>query len=349
MKPSRRFAPDHLDALRGRLSLLDIVGQRVPLKKSGRQSVGLCPFHDERTPSFTVRDETFHCFGCGAHGDVFAWIMRTQNVSFVEAVKRAASNAGYSDDPAEVERDAQRAEERRRLAERERAKETAEALALWRQALPAEGSPVENYLRRRGIEIPVPGTIRFYPDLPYWAAPTEKDQRPLFLGRYRAMIAAVCDPDRRIVAVHRTYLDDRGNDKAAILHPASGAPLEARKIKGPAAGGAIRLSALQETIDAGEGIETCLSILQADPKLCVWSCLSTSGLKSLRLPAEVKRVVIWPDRDRINPATGKRPGEAAAREAAASFAATGREVLIADVANLPDQTDMNDVLRGAAE
>lgn len=78
--------------------LVDIVSRYVHLKRSGSNFVGLCPFHNEKTPSFTVSEskQLFHCFGCGAGGDVITFIMRIENLSFVEAVKYLAEMQGIA-------------------------------------------------------------------------------------------------------------------------------------------------------------------------------------------------------------------------------------------------------------
>lgn len=91
-----KFSPRFLDQLRSRLTLSEIVGQRVKLSKKGREFQGLCPFHTEKTPSFTVNDdkEFYHCFGCGAHGDAVRFLVDTQNFSFPEAVKELCEKAG---------------------------------------------------------------------------------------------------------------------------------------------------------------------------------------------------------------------------------------------------------------
>ena len=90
------FTPAFLDELRARFTLSDVVGRRVRLIKRGREHTGLCPFHNEKTPSFTVSDDKgfFHCFGCGAHGDVIGFVMKTENLAFPEAVERLAEDAG---------------------------------------------------------------------------------------------------------------------------------------------------------------------------------------------------------------------------------------------------------------
>jgi DNA primase len=90
------FPPSFLDELRGRVSLAALVSRRVKLIRKGREHHGLCPFHNEKTPSFTVNEDKgfFHCFGCGAHGDAIGFEMRVGHLSFPEAVERLAAEAG---------------------------------------------------------------------------------------------------------------------------------------------------------------------------------------------------------------------------------------------------------------
>lgn len=91
--------PDEtLEAIRDRMSIVEVVSGYVSLKKAGRNFIGLCPFHSEKTPSFTVSDERglFHCFGCGAGGTVFTFVMRIENCEFPEAVAVLARKAGVA-------------------------------------------------------------------------------------------------------------------------------------------------------------------------------------------------------------------------------------------------------------
>src|ERR1700742_1150363 len=90
------FPVRFLDEIRARIALAQVIGQSVKLTRKGREYSGLCPFHNEKSPSFTVNEDKgfFHCFGCGAHGDVIGFIMRTENLSFPEAVERLANEAG---------------------------------------------------------------------------------------------------------------------------------------------------------------------------------------------------------------------------------------------------------------
>lgn len=88
--------PRFLDDLRNRLTLSDEVGKTVKLTRAGREYKGCCPFHKEKTPSFYVNNEKqfYHCFGCGAHGDVIGFTMQAKNLSFIEALETLAPQAG---------------------------------------------------------------------------------------------------------------------------------------------------------------------------------------------------------------------------------------------------------------
>jgi DNA primase len=90
------FPDSFLEEIRNRVPLSGVVGRSVRLIKRGREFTGLCPFHNEKSPSFTVNDDKgfFHCFGCGAHGDVIGFVMRNGGLAFPEAVEQLASEAG---------------------------------------------------------------------------------------------------------------------------------------------------------------------------------------------------------------------------------------------------------------
>ncbi|MGY4284805.1 DNA primase [Bradyrhizobium sp. LM2.7] len=109
-----RFTPQFLDELRARLSVSEVVGKRVKLKKAGREWKGLSPFQQEKTPSFYVNDQKgfYHDFSSGKHGDIIAFVMETDGLPFAEAVERLASMAGLPL-PA-VTPDAARHEQRRK-------------------------------------------------------------------------------------------------------------------------------------------------------------------------------------------------------------------------------------------
>ena len=142
------FPPQFLDEIRNRLACSAVIGRRVRLVKKGREFSGLCPFHNEKTPSFTVNDDKgfFHCFGCGAHGDVIGFAMRADGLAFPEAVERLAQEAGL-EVPRPTPQDAAREERRRSLAE------ATEAACVWyaQQLRMAAGRPGLEYFRRRGL------------------------------------------------------------------------------------------------------------------------------------------------------------------------------------------------------
>ena len=92
------YSPQLLDEIRSRADILEIVGQVVKLKRAGENWKGLCPFHTEKTPSFTVNPKRniYHCFGCGAGGDAFSFLMRQERLAFPEAVRALADRAGVA-------------------------------------------------------------------------------------------------------------------------------------------------------------------------------------------------------------------------------------------------------------
>ncbi len=87
------FPPAFLDEIRARVALAEVIGRRVNLRKQGREHQGLCPFHNEKTPSFTVSEDKgfYHCFGCGAHGDLIGFVMNSEGLAFPEAVEKLAA------------------------------------------------------------------------------------------------------------------------------------------------------------------------------------------------------------------------------------------------------------------
>ncbi|WP_150956829.1 DNA primase [Microbacterium testaceum] len=94
-----RIRQSDVDEVKARVNIADVVGERVALKSAGVGSMkGLCPFHDERSPSFHVRPQVgyYHCFGCGESGDVYSFLRAMDHVSFTEAVERMAARVGYT-------------------------------------------------------------------------------------------------------------------------------------------------------------------------------------------------------------------------------------------------------------
>ena len=135
-----------LEELRLRTPLVTLVGRRVKLERAGKNRKACCPFHAEKTPSFTIYENGYHCFGCGAHGDAIGFVMQTEGVEFIEAVSRLASQAGL-----EVPKPTpQAAEAERRRHDLTGVLDLAAASFQRRLRLP-EGRRTLEYLRGRGL------------------------------------------------------------------------------------------------------------------------------------------------------------------------------------------------------
>jgi DNA primase len=144
-----RFPPQFLDELRARLPVSEVVGRRVKLRKTGREWVGLSPFNQEKTPSFTVNDQKgfFHDFSSGKHGDIFGFVMETEGLAFPEAVERLAGLAGVP--MPKVSREAEAHEERRKTLH-----DVLELAARFFETTLASraGAKARGYLADRGIQ-----------------------------------------------------------------------------------------------------------------------------------------------------------------------------------------------------
>lgn len=136
-------------AIKASAGIADVIGQVVPLKRKSGTLEGLCPFHNERSPSFKVYDDHYHCFGCGAHGDVIDFVMAIENVSHDEAIERVVGKDFKLDVKARAEITAKRAA--RDVAEREaRERVMADCKRRWEAALPVPAN--HPYLARKGVE-----------------------------------------------------------------------------------------------------------------------------------------------------------------------------------------------------
>ena len=184
---------ENLADLKTRVRLSEFVASRVKLTPGNGDRFGLCPFHAERSPSFTVNDAKgfFHCFGCGAHGDILDWW------EMAEGWPSPMRENGFAAKPAR-----NRSRRRVRFARPDREPETAEkqaaALAIWRASTPIGGTLAETYLRgARRIGLDLPACLRFHPGLRF--DPRRSDELP-------AMVAAVTDLVGAVVAIQRTFL-----------------------------------------------------------------------------------------------------------------------------------------------
>lgn len=275
-------------------------------RKAGRGWTARCPAHDDRTPSLSICDADHNKVLVRCHAGC-------EQERVIEALRGRGlwGDSGPRSSPRTT---------RRKPVEREPdgegAKRTKQALAIWRAAIPVAGTLVETYLASRSLIPPRSGAVRFHPSLKhpsgsYW---------PSMVG----LVTNGCTGEP--VGIHRTFLAPDGNGKAR---------LESQKMMlGPCRSGAVRLADAGELLMVGEGIETCLAAMQAS-RLPAWAALSTSGLRALDLPKDVRDVIVLAD--------GDEAGETAARDCALRWKRQGRRVRIA---RPPQGMDFNDMLLG---
>ena len=283
--------------------LSSIISATVKLRRTGREMVACCPFHPEKSPSFTVNDDKgfYHCFGCGAHGDAADFIAAIEGVGLREALARI----GARDLP------------RVRSRPVERKSETVDAAkAIWRGALPIEGTPAAAYLVGRGIMMNLPPSLRYarlrYPD-----------------GQFLpALVAALISPARTLAGVQRIFVTPDGQ-KARVPNP--------KLSLGHISGNAIRLGPPVAELIVCEGLEDALS-LQQELGRVVWAAAGASMLSSMQFSREVRSVIIARDNDDA--------GHREAKKAASAFAERGLRVRLMVPAH--PHKDWNEQLMAAA-
>lgn len=278
-----------LEAIKRSYALPEVVGAVVKLQRAGQEWKACCPLHQDRSPSFTIFDDgkRFQCFGCGASGDVLDFIQRLHGVGLRDAADMLTG--GYAP-TIEVEP----------LPAKDRGDRLDEARAIWRNAEPPQGTPVETYLRWRGLDLAIPPTIRF---------------AQLRYGRkgrdYPCLVAAVAGADNRLSGIQRTYLADDGRGKAAVAKP--------KLSLGRVSGGAIRLAPAAANLIVCEGLEDGLT-LQQELGAAVWVAAGASMLPAMRLPELVRSIAIGGDADEA--------GREAADKAAKAFTRRGIETRV---------------------
>src|ERR1035437_3223585 len=145
-----RFGDDKIEEVRSRADIVEIVGAHVRLRRARRHFVGLCPFHNEKPPSFSVNAERgfFHCFGCGAGGSVFNFIMRVEGLTFPEAVRSLARKYGVT--LPEHDQSGPAAGEREAMLKASEVAAEFFAHVLWNTT---DGALARGYLKSRGISV----------------------------------------------------------------------------------------------------------------------------------------------------------------------------------------------------
>ena len=144
---STRIPQAFIDELTARADIVEVIGTRVQLKKAGKIYKGLCPFHEEKTPSFTVEPSKgfYHCFGCGAHDTAIGFLMNYDNLGFVEAVEELADKLGLEMPASEVSPGPDQDDKYNLF------RILGEADQIYRKAL-RENQAAIKYLQKRGID-----------------------------------------------------------------------------------------------------------------------------------------------------------------------------------------------------
>lgn len=261
--------------------LPDIVGAVVTLQSTGNEWRGCCPFHKDGSPSLYIYKggRRWYCFGCSKGGDVIDFVRELHQVDF----RSAASMLAAGDMPAVSLPPIDR-------PERSKEDRVEEARAIWRASSSATGTLVETYLKSRGLDLPIPETIRF-------ASLTYGKRGP----QHPCLVAAIVGADNRLCGIQRTYLAADGLGKANVAKP--------KLSLGRISGGAIRLAPAANELAVCEGLEDGLTVQQEHGR-AVWVAAGAGNMHKMAFPALVSRVVIGGDADEAG-----RKGAEAARKA----------------------------------
>lgn len=283
-QPKRRQSLD-LDAIRLAHPLAEVAGAVVKLNRAGKEWVACCPFHPDKSPSFTLFDNgrRFHCFGCGAGGDVLDFVQRLHGVGLREAADMLTGGDLPTVRFAPLPPASDESDRRE------------EARVIWESSQPITRTLAEVYLRWRCLHLPLPDSLRFAV-LPYGKS-----------GRtYPVLIAAVMAANGELVGIQRTYLADNGEGKAAVP--------KAKLSLGKVSGGAIRLAPPAASLIVTEGLEDALT-LQQTLGVATWAAAGASMLPKMAFPDLVHDIAIGGDNDDA--------GRDAARKAADAFMLRG--------------------------
>lgn len=173
-----KIPEDVIEEIRSQVNIVDVVSQFVQLKQSGKNLFGLCPFHEERTPSFSVSEDKqiFHCFSCGRGGNVFKFLMELQNISFPEAVKKVAEMKNISVDDKYFRGSGNSQSAAENSQQKQLIDLHEQSVKLYNHILTNTkmGEPALNYLHKRGV---TDDTIAVY-QLGY--APAQRLLKPFF-------------------------------------------------------------------------------------------------------------------------------------------------------------------------
>jgi CHC2 zinc finger/Toprim domain len=295
--------------LKAAVSLPTLIGQSVPLGRMGNVWTGLCPFHAEKSPSFGVYEDHYHCFGCGAHGDHISWLTTARKLSFHEAVQHLGGTLGREPDhPSSMGRPPSKTQpvDTVRIARR-----------VWASGRDPAGTLAERYLNSRRLGLPEDCTsLRFLDEC-------QRGSRRLEGGPYYApaLLAELTDPvTGEFVGVHRTFLLPDGSGKAPPI-TVGDITLSSKGILGN--WGVIRLcddTMVGQALALGEGLENSLTVAQYAHWTTIWSAGCANNIRNFPLLFGLESLSIFTD--------GDQAGRSAAAACAKRWAADGREVIL---------------------
>lgn len=273
----------------------------VKLQRAGREWKACCPFHPDRSPSFTIYadDRRAHCFGCGWSGDVLDFVQQACRVKLLGAIEMLDSGA-------------LRELEQQRAPAKPKTDMRPVAQRIVNGSAPILGTPAEAYLRWRGITMDLPHTLRFAR-----LAPPKINGNGLLAangpGPLPALIAIVTDPAGALIGLQRTYLTEDGR-KAATVPTATDPKPKVKYSLGNVIGGSIQLGPPAASMLVTEGLEDGLTLAQALGR-SVWVAAGTSMMPQMTFADVTRAIVIGAD--------GDQAGDVAAAKAAAAFTALG--------------------------
>jgi DNA primase len=291
-----------IQSLRDRFPLSGVASKAgVKLHRAGNELKACCPFHADRTPSFTIYadDRRAHCFGCGWSGDVLDFVQQAYGVKLPGAIEMLDGGA-------------LRELEQQRAPAKPKADMRPAAQRIVNSSAPIEGTPAAVYLRSRGITMDLPHTLRFAR-----LAPPQIEGNGLLAangpGLLPTLVAIVTDPAGELVGLQRTYLTEDGR-KAATKATDTDRKPKVKYSLGNVIGGAIQIGPPSASMLVTEGLEDGLTLAQALGR-SVWVAAGTSMMPQMAFASVTRAVVIGAD--------GDEAGTAAATKAAQAFAKAG--------------------------
>jgi DNA primase len=312
---SGRISQTAIEDLLGSITISSVISPHVALKRRGREHVGLCPFHNERSASFTVNDEKgfAHCFGCGFHGRHLDFIMRFAGLSFPDALQRLADGSGFKLDEridrAERERRERERQERAAKIAAEEIEAFTRARAIFKGGRHPDETPGGLYLQRRRITIR-PASVVYVDDA---------DMLPEINRKRGALVVAMRNTATgEFAAIQRIYVNSDGTP-VKVKEPDSEKLKSLKLSLGYVQGAAAMLSqppSPDGTWGLTEGFESDAAVIQLFG-VSSWAAVSSGNMQNIKPPSWAKRAHIFADHD------ANRAGFNAAIKARAAWIAAG--------------------------